>query len=112
MLFANLLVDLGRGLAVLFQVYGIVLFARAVVSWLDADPRHAAVRFLHRATDPPLRVIRGMLPVNLRSFPIDVAFVVLLALVVFAQATVAQALVDAGEGMRMRRPGPASAEVP
>ena len=110
MLLANVLVGLGLALGVLLQVYGVVLFARAVVSWVNADPRHVLVRFLHRATDPPLRVIRGMLPVNLRSFPLDVAFLVLLALVVFAQATLAQALVDAGQGMRIR-PGPIPLEV-
>ena len=103
MLLADVLVVLGRGLGLLLQGYGLVLFARAVASWLDADPRHPAVGWLHRATDPPLRAIRGMLPTNLRHFPLDVAFLVLLAFVVFAQSTVAQALVDAGEGVRARR---------
>ena len=101
----NVLVGLGHGLGVLLQVYGYVLVARAVVSWVSADPRNPIVRFLHRATDPPLRVIRGMLPVNLRHFPLDVAFLVLIAFVVFARFAVAQGLVDAGADMRARRLG-------
>ena len=100
---AGVLVGLGVAVRWLFLVYGYVLVARAVISWVDADPRNPVVRFLHRATDPPLRVIRGMLPLNLRDFPLDVAFLILVAFVVLAQSTVAQGLIDAGEGMRARR---------
>ena len=103
---ANVLVGLGSGLGVLLQLYGYVLIARAVISWVNADPRNAIVRFLHRVTDPPLGVIRGMLPMNLRYFPLDVAFLVLVAFVVFAQFAVAQSLIDVGHGMRLRRLGP------
>ena len=102
---ADVLVGVGRGLGVLLQVYGYVLVARAVLSWVDADPRNPIVRFLHRVTDPPLRVIRGMLPMNLRHFPLDVAFLVLIAFVVFAQFAVAQGLVDAGADLRLAPAG-------
>jgi YggT family protein len=97
------LVALGIAVRWLFLAYGYVLVFRAVISWVDADPRNPVVRFLHRVTDPPLRAIRGMLPLNLRDFPLDVAFLVLVAFVVFTQSTVAQGLIEAGEGMRARR---------
>jgi uncharacterized protein YggT (Ycf19 family) len=99
----NILIGLGRVLFYFLYCYTIVLVLRAIVSWVSADPRNTVVRFLVQATDPPLRVIRHMLPVSLRSFPLDVAFLVLLALVIFAEYAVAQTLVDIG--VRLRGPG-------
>src|SRR6185503_2420186 len=96
----NVLIGLGRVLFYFFQFYMIVLLGRAIVSWVSADPRNGIVRFLVQATDPPMRVIRHMLPMSLRTFPIDVAFLVLLALVIFAEYAVAQSLVDLGVRMK------------
>ena len=101
----NVLIGLGQVLHALLWVYGWVLFARAIVSWVSADPRNPIVHFLHRATDPLLRRVRALLPVNLRHFPIDVAFLVLFAIVLFSQFAVAQTLIDAGESLRVRRAG-------
>jgi YggT family protein len=98
----NVLIGLGVVLQNLLWVYSIVLFATAVVSWVSADPRNPIVRFLHAATDPALRMIRRMLPTNLRYFPIDVAFLVLFAIVLFSQFAIAQTLIDLGA--RLRRP--------
>jgi YggT family protein len=99
----NILIGLGKVLFYFLYFYLLVLIGRAIVSWVNADPRNGIVRFLVQATDPPLRVIRHMLPVSLRHFPIDVAFLVLIALVVFAEYAVAQTLMDIG--FRLRGPG-------
>ena len=88
----NVLVGLGRVLYSVLYVYGWVLFARAVVSWVSADPKNPIVRFLHTVTDPLLRRVRALLPANLRHFPVDVAFLVLFAIVLFSQFAVAQTL--------------------
>jgi uncharacterized protein YggT (Ycf19 family) len=48
------------------------------------------------ATEPVLRIIRRMLPTNLRYFPIDISFLVLLGVVVFSQFAIAQTLMDIG----------------
>ena len=98
----NVLMGLGVALQYALWLYSIVLFATAVVSLVSADPRNPIVRFLRTATDPPLRVIRRMLPTNLRYFPIDIAFLVLFAIVLFAQFAIAQTLIDLGS--RLRRP--------
>ncbi len=98
----NVLMGLGVVLQNLLWAYSIVLFATAVVSWVSADPRNPIVRFLHTATDPLLRIIRRMLPTNLRYFPIDIAFLVLLAIVLFSQFAIAQTLIDIG--IRLHRP--------
>jgi YggT family protein len=92
----NVILGLGMVLQYFFWGYLWVLVGRAIVSWVNADPRNVIVRFLVQVTDPPLRVIRRMLPMSLRYFPIDVAFLVLLALVVFAEYAVAKTLIDIG----------------
>ena len=96
----NILIGLGQVLWYFCQFYIILIIDRAIVSWVSADPRNGIVRFLVQATDPPMRVIRHMLPMSLRTFPIDVAFLVLLALVIFAEYAVAQSLVDLGVRMK------------
>jgi YggT family protein len=103
---ASVLTGLGHVVHSALYIYGWVLVARAVASWVSADPRHRVVRFLGALTDPPLRGIRALLPANLRAFPVDVAFLVLLALVLFARHAVAQALLEHGVGLRPLRAGP------
>jgi YggT family protein len=94
LLLANMLAGLGWTLYWFLQLYSWVLIARAVVSWVSADPRNPIVGFLYAATEPPLRLIRRRLPTSLRYFPLDIAFLVLFGLVIFAQYGIVQSLVD------------------
>ena len=94
LLLANALAGLGWALYWFLQLYSYVLIARAVVSWVSADPRNPIVSFLYAATEPPLRLIRRRLPTSLRYFPLDIAFLVLFGLVIFAQYGIVQSLVD------------------
>jgi YggT family protein len=113
LLLGNVLIGLGEVLRYVLWLYMWLLIGRAIVSWVNADPRNGIVRFLIAVTDPPLRVIRRMLPSSLRYFPLDIAFLVLFGLVLFAQYAVAQSLVDLG--LQLRRPafsGPAAIEAP
>ena len=96
----NILVGLAQALNGALQIYMFVLIGRAIVSWVDADPRNAIVRILILATEPPLRVIRRLLPASLRYFPLDVAFLVLFGLVIFAQYAVVQSLLDIAVRLR------------
>jgi YggT family protein len=98
---ANILIGLAKALEMTLTVYTYVLIGRAIVSWVNADPYNPIVRFLRMATDPPLRLIRRMLPASLRHFPLDIAFLVLFALVVFAQYALVQTLFDLAIRMRL-----------
>jgi len=98
----NIVNGVANVLAMVLQLYLIILIGRAIISWVNADPRNAIVRFLVMATEPPLRFIRRMLPASLRYFPLDIAFLVLLGIVIFAQYAVVQSLFDLGA--RLRRP--------
>jgi YggT family protein len=46
----------------LLDVYFWVVFARAVISWVNPDPYNPIVRFLHLVTEPALRPFRRLLP--------------------------------------------------
>jgi len=98
---ANVLIGLAKALEMTLTIYTYVLIGRAIVSWVDADPYNPIVRFLRMATDPPLSLIRRMLPASLRHFPLDIAFLVLFALVVFAQYALVQTLLDVAVRMRL-----------
>ncbi len=99
----NVLVGLGSALNWLFQFYIFVLIGRAIVSWVDASPYNPIVRFLVMATEPPRRLIWRLLPRSLREFPIDMAFLVLFAVVVFLQVALVQTLADFGAQLRLPR---------
>ena len=99
---ANVLTGVAVVLEWLLVIYQWVLIARAVVSWVSADPRNPIVRFLYAATEPPIRLIRRRLPASLRYFPLDIAFLVLFALVIFARYGVVQSLLDYAALLRVR----------
>jgi YggT family protein len=98
-----------RGLAevlnLVLTVYWWVLLAYAITSWVSADPRNPIVRFLHTVCDPPLRLVRRRLPTSLRYFPLDVAFLVLLALVVFGLWGIVPLLRDYATTLRHQAAG-------
>jgi len=98
--FGNILIGFAYVLDMVLTIYFWLLIGRAIVSWVNADPRNQIVRFLIMVTDPPVRVIRRILPSRLRYFPLDIAFLVLLGIVIFARVAVVQSLAEVG--MRMK----------
>lgn len=113
--FGNILIGLAQVLGSLLWLYMWLLIGRAIISWVNADPRNPIVRFLITVSDPPQRVIRRMLPSSLRYFPLDIAFLVLFGLVIFARFAVVQTLEDLGQRLRQPTyyvPPPAAVEAP
>ena len=100
----NVLQGIGVVLYYALQTYFFVLFGRAIVSWVNADPRNGIVRFLMMATDPVVERVRRLLPMKLRYFPLDLAFLVTVGIVIFLQFALAQTLIDIGD--RMKRSSP------
>jgi YggT family protein len=49
-------------LAVLIDVYSLVVLAAVVLSWMSIDPRHPAVQAIERLVEPALAPIRRALP--------------------------------------------------
>lgn len=59
---SNLFFALASLLDVGITVYIWIVIARALVSWVNADPYNPIVQFLRSVTDPVLQKIRGVLP--------------------------------------------------
>ncbi len=102
---ASVLIGLAAVLTFALTAYQWILIARAVVSWVNADPRNPIVSFLGRLTDPAIGVIRRRLPTNLRYFPLDIAFLVLFALVIFGLYGIVPMLTDYGAVLRAQALG-------
>lgn len=45
-----------------FSALIIVIFLRAILSWVNADPYNGLVRFIHAASEPFLKPFRSLLP--------------------------------------------------
>jgi YggT family protein len=95
-----MLIGLAQVLAGFLWLYGLILFARAVVSWVSADPRNPIVRFLYMATEPPIRAVRRLLPASLRYFPLDIAFLVVFGIVLFLYYGIVPSIVELGVRLR------------
>lgn len=83
----------GLIIALLLQVYFIVLIGRMILSWVPVlvngwEPRGVALvacEVIYSLTDPPLRVLRKVFrPVRIGSFALDIAFLVLMILLSIA----------------------------
>ena len=75
----------------------ILVFGRAVISWVQADPYNPIVQFLYTATEPILRPIRRRLP---PMTGIDMSPLVVLMIVVFLQQFLVQTLSQLANTLR------------
>jgi len=97
-IFANFLLATARVLDVVLWFYMWVIIARAVISWVNADPRNPIVRFLYNATEPLLYRVRRALPIFFGG--IDFSPLVILLAIYFLQAFLVQSLRDLALTMR------------
>lgn len=67
--------------ALTFYMY--IIIARAVISWVNADPYNPIVNFLHNATEPILHEIRKRLPFNMGG--LDISPIILILVIIFLQ---------------------------
>lgn len=81
-MFSNFLLAIAKLFNVVLSAYIWVVIARAVISWVNADPYNPIVRFLVQVTDPLLSRIRRFLP---SMGGIDLSPMVLILAIVFLQ---------------------------
>lgn len=69
---------MGYMLARIINLYQMVLFIRAIMSWFPDVARSNAGRFIYGITEPVLAPVREFLRsrVNLGGMPIDISFLV------------------------------------
>jgi len=90
--FANLLYAIGVILDMLLSMLMFLVIARAIISWVNADPYNPIVRFLTTSTDGLLVPLRRRF--NLVYGSMDFSPIVLLAIIYFMKFFVVQTLMD------------------
>lgn len=87
----NLILAVAKILDIALTIYMWLIIARAILSWVNPDPRNVIVQFLYRATEPVLYWIRRKLPFNLGG--LDVSPIIVILAIYFFQAFVIKSLV-------------------
>lgn len=59
---ANFLSAVAAVLGVILNVYMWIVIIRALITWVNPDPRNPIVRFLYNATEPLLYRVRRAIP--------------------------------------------------
>ena len=89
-LVANLIEACAEILGEVLNLYMIVIFIRALLSWVNPDPYNVIVRLLYRVTEPVLRLVRRWIP--LRNFGIDLSPVIVILAIMFLKKFLVQSL--------------------
>ncbi|MGH7787715.1 MAG: YggT family protein [Candidatus Binatia bacterium] len=90
-LFANLFVALASAVDIILTFYLYLVLARVIISWVNADPRNAIVRFIYSATEPLLYRVRRVVP---PMGGLDLSPLVLSAAIYFLNIFLVRTLVD------------------
>lgn len=54
--------SLSQVLVTILDLYTFILIARALISWINPDPRNKIVQFLYQITEPVLVPVRRVIP--------------------------------------------------
>jgi YggT family protein len=95
---ANLLFATAAALNLVLTVYLWIVLARAVISWVNPDPRNPIVRFLYSATEPVLYRLRRALPIFVGG--IDFSPLVVVMAIYFLQLFLVRSLQDLAYQLR------------
>lgn len=95
---ANFVMALARILEILLTVCTWVIIARAVISWVNADPYNPLVQFLYKVTEPILSPIRRML--GTYAIGIDLSPMVAILIVMFLNNFLVRSLMEWAERLR------------
>jgi len=93
----NLLITIGRLLNFAIGVYIWLIIIRALLSWFNPDPFNKFVQLLNDITDPVLRPVRRLLPLNLGF---DISPIIVIILLYFTQSFIARTIIDLGVRLR------------
>jgi YggT family protein len=94
----NLLETAAALLHLVLNIYIWILIARAIISWVSPDPYNPIVRFLYRVTEPALRPIRNLLP--LQGLGLDLSPMILLLVIYVLDSFLVSTLRDLAASLR------------
>jgi YggT family protein len=94
----NFLIAVATVLDWVLWAYVIVLIARAVMSWVNADRYNPIVQFLHAVTEPVLRRVRRRLPMY--QIGVDLSPMVVILAIWFLQLFLVRSLFNLAHSLR------------
>ena len=74
---SNFIVQILGIFSYILTIYGYVIVARVVISWVNADPYNPIVRFIYDITEPVLGRIRRYIPMSVGGIDFSPILVVL-----------------------------------
>lgn len=89
-LLGNFVSGIAVVLSLILRFYMWIVIARAVVSWVNADPRNPIVRFLYNATEPLMYRVRRTIPAHIGG--IDFSPMIVIAAIYFLDAFLVRSL--------------------
>ena len=89
---SNFVVALARIIDIVLTLYMWLIIARAVISWVNADPYNKIVIFLYRVTEPVLRLVRRIIP--LRNVGIDLSPIIVILVILFLQYFLVETIIQ------------------
>lgn len=94
---SNLLMAIAGALGLVLTLYMYIIIARALISWVNPDPRNPIVRFLYSATEPLLYRVRRVVP---HMGGIDFSPLVVIIGIYFLQSFLVASLMDLAQRVR------------
>ena len=88
---ANFLNAVAYVLEFVLSIYMYIIIARAIISWVNADPYNPIVRFLYQVTEPVLSRVRRLLP-NMGG--LDLSPLIVLLVIFFLQKFVVNSIFE------------------
>jgi len=89
---SNLLLAIAQVLNLVLWLYMWIVIFRALISWVNPDPRNPIVRFLYNATEPLLYRVRRAVPIFAGG--IDFSPLIVIVAIYFLQIFLVQSLRD------------------
>lgn len=94
---ANFVYAFANILDIALNIYLWIIFARAILSWVNPDPYNPIVQFLYKVTEPVLNPIRKMIPYGMG---IDFSPLVVILAIYFMRSFVVKTLFDIAVRLR------------
>ena len=87
----NFLYAFANILDIALNIYLWIIFARAILSWVNPDPYNPIVQFLYKVTEPVLYPIRRIMPYGVG---IDFSPLIVIIVIYFIRGFVVKTLFD------------------
>ncbi len=93
-IFANLLTATAYIVNTILWLFSWIIVIRALISWVNPDPRNVIVFLLHKITEPVLAPIRRKIPTGISNSGIDFSPIIAFLIIMFLRKFLVKTLFD------------------